>query len=99
MALEGFFTKYGRWPTRICISEARVKEVCQKLLTKEGLEIVKAKLDFVAVNQEVYRAEGNQGEAFQYGESFAEAFSLESGADDWLGNPPLQHQEGEDFSS
>ena len=71
-AIDGFRTRYGRWPTRVRLFAGALQNLQDHVLTPAGFEVVIGIVQLVADDQAPMVAEDATGESYNYGqEGFA----------------------------
>jgi hypothetical protein len=91
VALEGFYDRYGRWPTRVRLHEFVLEDLRDHLFSPAAWARIEEKLRFVADDVGVI-AEDDQGAAFNYGSEGGPANPVPTPAREWLGvEPDMPH--------
>ena len=89
-AIDGFSTRYGRWPTRVRLCAGSLANLRDHVLTPAGLEVVVGVVELVPDEQAPMIAEDATGAAYNYGqEGFAKS-KPEELARDWFGKAVLR---------
>lgn len=71
-AIDGFRTRYGRWPTRVRLFAGALENLRDYVLTPAGFEVVLGIVRLVADDQATMVAEDATGALYNYGqEGFA----------------------------
>ena len=65
-AVDGFFVRFGHWPTRVRLSPGYVSDL-QGLFTPEDWDSILSKVDFVSEEAPIV-AEDDAGNAYSYGQ-------------------------------
>ncbi len=86
--IDGFRSRYGRWPTRVRIMPCFLNFLREQELTPEEFGIVTAKVELVPDEDAPYIAEDDDGHEYNYAshEKWYK-FPTDIRARDWLGNP------------
>jgi hypothetical protein len=87
-AIDGFFVRYGVWPTRVRLSSVALADLRDHVLGPAAFATVERKLRLVADKVGIV-AEDDAGRSYNYGnEGFPETLP-EIDAQQWLGVEPL----------
>ena len=86
-ALDGFYMRYGRWPTRVRVFPAAHADLREQLLSPEALAILESKLQLVA-DEASMLAEDDEGRAYDYGKEGFPPQRPHPRAAEWLGVQP-----------
>jgi hypothetical protein len=85
-AIEGFFARYKKWPTKARVPEFFIIEL-QEVLTKESFEKLSSKITLIG-DESPYIAEDKEDESYNYGlEGFSKS-KPDLKASEWLGVHP-----------
>jgi hypothetical protein len=99
LAVEGFRSRYRRWPTRVRLFPGCLKVIRDDLLTPAGYALVAARVELVPDEGAPYIAEDADGLQFNYGTGEATgkpditggtAWVPDVGAEEWFGHPEIR---------
>lgn len=83
-ALDGFKSRYGKWPTRVVAWEMSIDDIRDYVLSRDDFEAVIQKVALVP-GDAAFRAEDDEGNVYDYAnEGFTEQPPRPS-AREWLG--------------
>ena len=89
-AIDGFRSRYGRWPTRVRLFSGALENLRDHVLTPAGFEVVAGVVELVADEQAPMVAEDATGASYNYGrEGFANPRPAEP-ARTWFGEAILR---------
>jgi hypothetical protein len=88
MALRGFRSRHGRWPTRVRILPICLRDLRENLLTPEDFARVEAKVQLIEDENGEFLAEDDTGATFHYGREEQPQDVSISEAQVWLGVSP-----------
>jgi hypothetical protein len=86
-ALEGFFVRHGRWPTRVRLYPDTLRDLRDHLFLPASWRRLTDALTFVADEHAPIVAEDDDGNAYSYGEDFLPERPRVT-AEQWLGVAP-----------
>jgi len=86
-AINGFFDRYGHWPTRVRIFPEALEDLRDHVFSTESFQILTSKLDMVP-DEAPMVAEDDQGNSYSYGESGFPLTRLDLDAQTWIGITP-----------
>ena len=86
-ALDGFYMRYGRWPTRVRVFPASLADLRERLLSPGALAMVESKLQLVADEASMV-AEDDEGRSYDYGQEGFPPQRPAPRAAEWLGVEP-----------
>jgi hypothetical protein len=89
-ALDGFRSRYGRWPTRVRMHEGTLRDL-DSLFTKEDLARIRERLALVPDEASII-AEDDSGAQYNYGQEGFPKRGPDIRAADWLGVSPKPEQ-------
>jgi 8-oxo-dGTP pyrophosphatase MutT (NUDIX family) len=82
-AVDGYRSRYGRWPARVSMPTDMADAIKQHTLTDMGWAMLVSKLEVRHIPEMQVIVEGESGERFEYGEAY-EPPSDGSAADIWI---------------
>jgi hypothetical protein len=90
VAIAGFYSRYGSWPTSVRMPKRVIDELRQCVYTPQEFAAFEAKLRFVEDEGAPFIVEDEQGNAYTYGEDEPSPFIMRDiSIRDWLGFPKL----------
>ncbi len=96
MALEGFRTLHGHWPSRVRLEQGYIDDF-RGLLTEEGYQQLLNKLELVPDSVRGMRAEDEQGASFTYGVDDNPEIPRDVNAGAWLGQLSMKPYDDDPF--
>ncbi|MGI8977758.1 MAG: hypothetical protein ACR2FY_00890 [Pirellulaceae bacterium] len=87
-AVDGFRSRYGRWPARVRLWPGAIEVIRDHILTADGFAQVTAKVELVPDEDAPYIAEDAAGERYSYGGEGFPGREPDIRAEVWFGNPP-----------
>ena len=82
-AVDGYRSRYGKWPTRVLMDGDMADAIKQHTLTDMGWAMLVSKLEVVRIPEGRVIVEGESGDRFEYGESY-EPVPAGKSADVWI---------------
>lgn len=86
-ALDGFYMRYGSWPTRVRVFPAALANLREQVLSPDALAVVESKLHLVADEASMV-AEDDDGGSYDYGQEGSPSQRPTPRAAEWLGVQP-----------
>jgi hypothetical protein len=86
-ALDGFFVRYGRWPTRVRLFPGALENLRTDVLDPDAFATVTSKVELVP-DEASMLAEDDEGRAYDYGKEGFPPRSPDLPAREWLGVHP-----------
>ena len=87
-ALEGFFVRFGHWPTRLRLPPRALQDLRCNLFTAASLRVLESKLALVPDLDAPMVAEDEDGNRYSYGTEGFPRDHPTPGAEEWLGVAP-----------
>lgn len=88
-AIDGFRSRYGRWPVRVRLFSAALEDIRDHILTPQGFAVVASVVELVADDTAPMIAEGVAGECYNYGQEGFPKPRPDEPARDWFGQAIL----------
>jgi hypothetical protein len=88
-AIDGFRTRYSRWPARVRLLPAALDALRDHVLTPQGFAVVASVVELVPDEAAPMIAEGAEGELYNYGREGFPRPGPEEPARDWFGQAIL----------
>ena len=89
-AIDGFRSRYGRWPTHVRLFPGALENLRDHVLTPAGFELVMGVVELIADDRAPMVAEDATGASYNYAtEGFAERMPDEP-TRNWFGNAILR---------
>lgn len=82
-AVDGYRSRYGKWPKRLFMNDEMADAIKQHVLTDLGWAMLVSKLEVVCIPEGRVIVEGESGDRFEYGESYDPVPAGKS-ADVWI---------------
>jgi 8-oxo-dGTP pyrophosphatase MutT (NUDIX family) len=82
-AVDGYRSRYGKWPIRVLMDGEMADAIKQHTLTDMGWAMLVSKLEIVRISEGRVIVEGESGERFEYGEIYDQVPAGKS-ADVWI---------------
>jgi hypothetical protein len=89
-AIDGFRSRYGRWPARVRLFPGSLEDIRDHILTPPGFAVVSSILELVADEHAPMIAEGAEGESYNYGQEGFPSPRPEEPALEWFGQAILR---------
>ena len=89
-AVEGFYSRYGHWPTRVRLFPGLIEDIKSNILTNKQYQSLTARIELVPDSEASVIAEDNEGNNYDYGKEGFPKEKPKVRAGEWLG---LQHLE------
>ena len=86
-ALEGFFVRYGRWPTQLRLFPTALDDL-RRLFTAESFRLLEAKVVLIPDLDAPMIAEDDEGHSYSYGQEGFPHVRPTPDAEAWLGVSP-----------
>lgn len=96
LALTGFRTLHGHWPSRVRLKQGYIDNF-RALLTEEGYQQLIDKLDLVPDCIDGMRAEDEQGASFTYGVDRDPEIAMDVNVGEWLGRLSMKPYDDDEF--
>jgi hypothetical protein len=86
--IEGFYSKHGKWPTRIYLHAEIFKDLKQFLFTPESFETLTQRLEFTVREDAWLIAADEAGNEYSFNKEGMPRGMPETRAPEWLGVSP-----------
>ena len=93
-ALEGFYLRYGRWPSRVRLRPGVLADLREHIFNPTEFARLEARLTFVVDDRSAFLAEDDTPAAYEYGRDGFPSGHLAIRADEWLGDPAVNPDAG-----
>ena len=90
-AIDGFYIRHGRWPTRVRMYPVSLQDLREHVLTRADFAKIEAKLKFIA-DETGMTAEDDTGANYDYAQDGFPESRPKPDAAEWLGVRP-KHRE------
>ena len=86
-ALQGFYLRFGRWPTRLLLPDYAMRDFREVYFSEESIAKIQVKLELVEADVPIVASDAD-GNEYSYGEEGFPDGDPEIGAEQWLGVSP-----------
>lgn len=90
VAIEGFRSRYGRWPARVHLHPLVLENIRDHVLTLEGFARVASLVELIPDDRAPIIAEDGTGAQYKYPEEGFPKQPPDVSALDWFGHPELR---------